>query len=57
MKDNVEGPGMKKTGDEIGRFLVGSTAIVLLPKGVARWREDLAAGSPLRMGERIGSLN
>ncbi|MFZ5723736.1 MAG: archaetidylserine decarboxylase [Pseudomonadota bacterium] len=43
-------------GAEIGRFLVGSTAIVLLPKDVARWRDDLRAGSPLRMGEQIGDL-
>ncbi|MFZ5756960.1 MAG: archaetidylserine decarboxylase [Pseudomonadota bacterium] len=49
-------PVTMQKGDEIGRFLVGSTAIVLLPKGVARWREDLRAGSPLRMGERIGLL-
>ncbi|MFP5440202.1 MAG: archaetidylserine decarboxylase [Gammaproteobacteria bacterium] len=49
-------PVSMQKGDEIGRFLVGSTAIVLLPKDVARWRDDLRAGSPLRMGERIGTL-
>lgn len=43
-------------GAEIGRFLVGSTAIVLLPQGAAQWRNDLKAGSPLRMGEPIGTL-
>lgn len=49
-------PVSMQKGDEIGRFLVGSTAIVLLPKDVALWRDDLRAGSPLRMGERIGTL-
>lgn len=49
-------PVSMQKGDEIGRFLVGSTAIVLLPKDVAQWRDDLRAGSPLRMGERIGAL-
>lgn len=49
-------PVSMQKGAEIGRFLVGSTAIVLLPKGVAQWRDDLRAGSPLRMGERIGAL-
>lgn len=43
-------------GAEMGRFLVGSTAIVLLPKGVATWDSGLAAGTPLRMGQRIGTL-
>lgn len=43
-------------GMEMGRFLVGSTAIVLLPRGVAQWNADLRAGTPLRMGQRIGAL-
>lgn len=41
-------------GAEMGRFKLGSTAIVLLPKSKLSWRTDLTAGSPLRMGERIG---
>lgn len=44
-------------GDELGRFLLGSTAIVLFGPGMASWRADLQAGSPLRMGEQMGSLN
>ncbi|MEY4590785.1 MAG: Phosphatidylserine decarboxylase proenzyme [Pseudomonadota bacterium] len=40
-------------GAEMGRFLLGSTAIVLLPKSFGRWREDLQAGSPVVMGERL----
>lgn len=43
-------------GAEMGRFLVGSTAIVLLPKGAARWRDGLRAGSALKMGEGIGAV-
>jgi phosphatidylserine decarboxylase len=44
-------------GDELGRFLLGSTAIVVFGPGMAAWREDLRAGSPVRMGEQIGTLN
>ena len=44
-------------GAEMGRFQLGSTVILLLPPGVASWDEALAAGSPLRMGQRIGSLS
>jgi phosphatidylserine decarboxylase len=43
-------------GAEMGRFQLGSTVILLLPRGVASWHEALVAGSPLRMGQRIGSL-
>ncbi len=43
-------------GAEMGRFLVGSTAIVLLPKGAAQWDPALRSGTPLRMGQRIGAL-
>lgn len=44
-------------GAEMGRFLVGSTAIVLLPKGTAQWDPALRSGTPLRMGQRIGTLS
>lgn len=43
-------------GDELGRFMLGSTAIVLFGPGVATWREDLMSGSPVRMGELMGTL-
>jgi phosphatidylserine decarboxylase len=43
-------------GAEMGRFLVGSTAIVLLPRGCVRWDGALRAGSALRMGQAIGTL-
>jgi phosphatidylserine decarboxylase len=43
-------------GAEMARFNMGSTVILLLPPGAARWQDSLAAGRVLRMGERIGSL-
>ena len=45
------------TGDEIGRFNMGSTVILLLPQGAAEWRADLDAGKPVRMGEAIAALS
>jgi phosphatidylserine decarboxylase len=41
-------------GDEMGRFLLGSTAIVLFGKDVVAWQKDLAAGSAVRMGKVLG---
>ncbi len=41
---------------EMGRFNMGSTVILLLPRGAAEWSDTLVAGRTLRMGERIGTL-
>ncbi len=43
-------------GDEIGRFLLGSTVIVLLPQGAIEASKELAAGNAVRMGESLGKL-
>ena len=43
-------------GAEIGRFLLGSTVIVLFPPDTVSLREDLSAGMPVRMGEALGTL-
>ncbi len=43
-------------GGELGRFQLGSTAIVLFGPGKVAWRGDLAAGSAVRMGEQMGIL-
>jgi phosphatidylserine decarboxylase len=40
----------------MGRFNMGSTAIVLLPTGVAKLDEALAPESPVRVGQAIGHL-
>jgi phosphatidylserine decarboxylase len=43
-------------GDEMARFNMGSTVILLFPAGAASWADTLVAGRTLRMGERIGTL-
>lgn len=44
-------------GDEMGRFRLGSTVILLFPEGKVHWREGLAPGNSVRMGEQLASLN
>lgn len=41
-------------GVEMGRFCLGSTVILLYPPNVMTWSDDYAAGTPTRMGERLG---
>lgn len=43
-------------GDELGRFKLGSTAIVLFGKDVMKWSEELEAESPTIMGMQLGQL-
>ncbi|HEX5162882.1 MAG TPA: archaetidylserine decarboxylase [Steroidobacteraceae bacterium] len=54
--DEVLAPKTLAKGDEMARFNMGSTVILLLPQGAADWRDTLTAGRVLRMGERIGTL-
>ncbi len=42
-------------GQEMGRFKLGSTVILLFPKGKIQWLPELRQGSLLRMGQAIAS--
>lgn len=41
-------------GDEMGRFLLGSTVVMLMPRGTIRFDRSWEPGRPIRMGERMG---
>lgn len=43
-------------GEEMGRFRLGSTVIVVMPKGAVSWNSDQVAGKTVRMGEAFGAL-
>ncbi|BFM05297.1 archaetidylserine decarboxylase [Halioxenophilus aromaticivorans] len=43
-------------GEEMGRFKLGSTVVMLLPPGAAEFEPSLSAGSPVRMGQSVGLL-
>ena len=43
-------------GDEMGRFNMGSTVILVLPPGTTRWNTDLQAGQPVMLGQTLGGL-
>jgi phosphatidylserine decarboxylase len=47
-------PLLLEKGAEMGRFKLGSTAIVLFGPGAAAWTDTLRAGEFVRMGARIG---
>ena len=41
-------------GDEMGRFYLGSTVVLLFEPGRVAWNDALQPGAPLRMGQAIG---
>jgi len=43
-------------GEEMGRFKLGSTAIVLVGPGRTGWDESLRAGDAVRMGQGMGHM-
>lgn len=51
--DAATAPRLQK-GDELGRFRLGSTAIVLVGRDKASWASHYQEGSPTRMGEPLG---
>ena len=47
-------PIVLEKGAELGRFKLGSTAVVLFGPEQVQWAEGLAANSPVKMGQRLG---
>ncbi len=43
-------------GDEMGRFNMGSTVIVLMPPGTVSGQPELTAGTAVKVGQRLATL-
>src|SRR5690554_2699569 len=43
-------------GEEMGSFRLGSTVILVFPKGATGWREDLQSRDRLRLGEALAAV-
>jgi phosphatidylserine decarboxylase len=53
----IAGPAITlNKGDELGRFNMGSTVILLFEPGRARWHPLLRSGSVVQLGQAIGQL-
>jgi phosphatidylserine decarboxylase len=48
-----EGERQLARGAEVGRFNMGSTVVLLLPRGSAAW-EGVQEGQAVRVGEALG---
>ncbi|TDR22501.1 archaetidylserine decarboxylase [Marinicella litoralis] len=52
-----EGQTQYNKGEEMGRFNMGSTVILLFPKNSITFEADLVAGSTLKLGEKIATIH
>ncbi|MDH4457062.1 MAG: archaetidylserine decarboxylase [Nevskia sp.] len=43
-------------GDELGRFHMGSTVVLLAPKGALDWDDTLSAGQAVRLGQPLARV-
>ena len=43
-----------KQGDEMGRFLLGSTVVMLFPKDALKFNAEWSPQRPIRLGEKMG---
>jgi len=43
-----------RQGDEMGRFLLGSTVVMLFPQGTLQFNAEWAPQRPIRLGEKMG---
>lgn len=53
---NGDGAVRLDKGAEMGRFNMGSTAILLFGPGMARWETEIRAGTTVRVGQRLGKV-
>ena len=44
-----------KKGEEMGRFLLGSTIVMLFKQGTIAFNQDWAPERPVRLGETMGN--
>ena len=45
-----------RQGEEMGRFLLGSTVVLLFPQGTAAFNPEWAPARPVRLGEAMGGV-
>ncbi len=51
-----QAPIVLQRGAEMGRFKLGSTVVMCLPKGVSQWPLELSAGTITRLGQMLAQV-
>lgn len=53
---DTQEPVMLERAEEMGRFNMGSTVILLFSENSIQWNDDLLCGKKVRFGEKIGEI-
>lgn len=53
---DTQDPICLERAEEMGRFNMGSTVILLFPESRIEWEQDLVAGKKVQFGEKIGEV-
>jgi phosphatidylserine decarboxylase len=53
---HLQKPISFEKGEEMGRFRLGSTVVLVMPKGKVSWQSNQVAGKTVRLGEAFGTL-
>jgi len=53
--DSQAAPVLLKKGEEMGRFLLGSTVVMLFPPGVMQFNPAWHAGAPVQLGQAMSA--
>ena len=54
--ENENHPRQYKRGEEIGKFNLGSTVILIMPSDRFTWHSGLEQGQQVKMAEMIGTV-
>lgn len=52
--DQESAPVTFDKGQEMGRFRLGSTVVLVMPKGSVAWNDNMIAGTTVKMGQAFG---
>ena len=55
--DDQTPPVLLKKGDEMGRFLLGSTVVLLFPQGPLQFNPGWQPGGPVRLGDAMANFS
>ena len=55
--DSQTPPVLLKKGDEMGRFLLGSTVVLLFPQGPLQFNPGWQPGGPVRLGDAMANFS
>jgi phosphatidylserine decarboxylase len=53
---DYNGTQIFKKGEEMGRFNMGSTVVMLFPQGSLNWSESITLPHPVQMGEALARM-